>query len=333
MSKATSDAYAQGTLASESLPLAGRSDEATATDSWAARRRAIENGRYWVSRAGRRSRWRKRPFDALLALFGKVIRLTPFYARGQRNALDLKRVELDLAFAGLPPSFDGYRILHVSDPHLDHFPALAVAARALLGDVEVDMLALTGDIHGSPRAPIERSAGLLIDALSGVRVRGPRLAVLGNHDPAAMAGVLERAGFDVLINRSLVLRRADESLRVTGLDDVHSFYTDAAGAALHDHDGEFRIALVHSAEVADDADEAGYSLYLCGHTHGGQICLPGGRPVVTHLKRCRHAASGLWRQGRMTGYTSCGLGVSDLPLRFNTRGEVALITLRRSAAP
>ncbi len=89
---------------------------------------------------------------------------------------------------------------------------------------------------------------------------------------------------------------------------------------------------MHSAEVADDADEAGYALYLCGHTHGGQISLPGGRPLVTHLKRCRHAASGLWRQGRMTGYTSRGVGVSDLPLRFNTRGEVVVITLRRSAA-
>lgn len=292
----------------------------------------MENSRYWVSRAGRRSRWRKVPLDALVALFGKVIRLTPLYARGQRNVLDLKRVELDLVFANLPPAFDGYRILHVSDTHLDHFPALAGAARALLGDIEVDMLALTGDIHGHPRTPIERSAGLLMEALSGVRVRGARLAVLGNHDPAAMAGVLEGAGFDVLVNRSLLLRRADDRLRVTGLDDVNSFYTEAASAALQDHDGEFRVALVHSAEVADDADEAGYSLYLCGHTHGGQICLPGGRPVVTHLKRCRHAARGLWRQGRMTGYTSCGLGVSDLPLRFNTRGEVTLITLRRSAA-
>jgi predicted MPP superfamily phosphohydrolase len=90
---------------------------------------------------------------------------------------------------------------------------------------------------------------------------------------------------------------------------------------------------VHSAEVADDADAAGYALYLCGHTHGGQICLPGGRPLVTHLKRCRHAASGLWRQGRMVGYTSRGLGVSDLPMRFNTRGEVVVITLRRSTDP
>jgi predicted MPP superfamily phosphohydrolase len=258
-----------------------------------------------------------------------MLRLTPAYARGRRNALDLRKIELEIELPDLPSSFDGYRILQLSDTHLDHFPELAPAARALLDDVEVDMLVVTGDVHGHPGASIEHSAGLLMEALAGVRVRGPRLAVLGNHDPAAMAGVLEREGFDVLVNRSIAVWHGGDRLCVTGLDDVHSFYTEAALAALDDHDGGFRIALVHSAEVADDADEAGYALYLCGHTHGGQICLPGGRPLVTHLKRCRHAASGLWRQGRMVGYTSRGVGVSDLPMRFNTRGEVVVITLRR----
>jgi uncharacterized protein len=298
---------------------------------WATRRRAIEDSRYLVSRAGPYGRWRNLAFRVVVTVLDGTLCLTPVYARGRRNALDLKMVELELALPGLPPAFDGYSILQLSDTHLDHFPELAAAARTLLEGVEVDMLAVTGDVHGHPRAPIERSVALLMEALAGVRVRGPRLAVLGNHDPASMAGLLERAGFDVLVNRSIVLRRADDSLRVTGLDDVHSFYTEAALAALDSHDGEFRIALVHSAEVADDADAAGYALYLCGHTHGGQICLPGGRPLVTHLKRCRHAASGLWRQGRMAGYTSRGLGVSDLPLRFNTRGEVVVITLRRPA--
>ena len=318
-----------GMSVSQGLPLAGRAGKDNAMENWIAKRRLMERSRYWIGRGGRRSRWRKLPFAAFMAVLGAAVRMTPIYAAGRRNALALKRVEFDLSFPALPPSFDGYRILHVSDPHLDYFPELAVAARDLLGDLEVDMLAVTGDIHGNHRAPIERSAGLLTEALAGIKVLGPRLAVLGNHDPADMVGVLEEVGFEVLVNRSLVLRRAGENLRVTGLDDVNSFYTEAARAALHDHDDEFRIALVHSAEVADDADEAGYSLYLCGHTHGGQICLPGGRPVVTHLKRCRHAARGLWRQGGMTGYTSCGLGVSDLPVRFNTRGEIALITLRK----
>jgi len=298
---------------------------------WATRRRAIEDSRYLVNRAGPYGRWRKLAFRLVVRVLDGTLRRTTLFARGRRNALDLKKVELELELPGLPRAFDGYRILQLSDTHLDHLPELAAVARTLLHGVEVDMLAVTGDVHGHPRAPIEHSAALLMEALAGIRVSGPRLAVLGNHDPASMVDVLERKGFDVLVNRSILLQRGDDALRVTGLDDVHSFYTEAAVAALGDHDGEFRIALVHSAEVADDADAAGYALYLCGHTHGGQICLPGGRPLVTHLKRCRHATSGLWRQGRMIGYTSRGVGVSDLPLRFNTRGEVVVITLRRAA--
>ncbi|CAN5849542.1 hypothetical protein BH11PSE3_BH11PSE3_46610 [soil metagenome] len=301
-------------------------------ESWSAQRRAIESSEILVNRAGPRSRWSRLPFHVAMAMLKKVVPLTPFYARGRRNALDIRLVELELSLVGLPAAFDGYRILQVTDAHLDFLPELVPVARTVLADLEVDLLAMTGDVRGGYRSPPELSADLLDQALAGVTVRGPRLAVLGNHDPVEMVAALERVGFEVLINRSLVLRRGEDSMRVTGLDDVNSFYTEAALTALDDHAGKFRIALVHSAEVADDADAAGYSLYLSGHTHGGQIALPNGRPIVSNLKRCKHAASGLWRQGRMVGYTSCGLGVSDLPIRFNTRGELTVMTLRRSTA-
>ncbi len=299
---------------------------------WADRRRVLEAGRHRVGPAGRRGWRRQRLFDFLVRAVAGLLRPTPFHARGRRNALDLGLVELELAFPHLPPAFDGYRILQVSDTHLDVLPELAAIARELLAGLEVDMLAVTGDVQGKHRAPIERATGLLAEALEGVRVRGPRLAVLGNHDPASMAEALEGLGFEVLINRSLVLERAGERLHLTGLDDVNSFYTEAALAALTAPPpaGAFRIALIHSAEMADHAEAAGCSLYLCGHTHGGQICLPGGRPVVTHLTRCRQGARGLWRWGGMTGYTSSGLGISGPPLRFNCRGEAAVITLRRA---
>jgi predicted MPP superfamily phosphohydrolase len=86
--------------------------------------------------------------------------------------------------------------------------------------------------------------------------------------------------------------------------------------------------LVHSPEAALLAAEAGFALYLCGHTHGGQICLPGGIPVITNIQYRRRFASGPWRCGEMIGYTSRGLGTSGLPVRFFSRGEIALITLR-----
>ena len=146
-----------------------------------------------------------------------------------------RRVEIEVPLPGLPLSFDGYRILQISDTHLDVLPELVAAARHVLAGVEVDLLALTGDIHGTQSAPIAYSVELLMQALQDVRVRGPRLAILGNHDPVEMAALLEEKGFDVLVNRSQVIERGGERLRVTGLDDVHNFYTDAARAAFHDH--------------------------------------------------------------------------------------------------
>jgi len=194
----------------------------------------------------------------------------------------------------------------------------------------VDLLALTGDIHGRQRAPLADSTGPLAELIGAVRVKDRHLAILGNHDPAAMAEALEDLGFKVLINESTVLSRGGEHIVVTGLDDVHRFFTSDALAALSRAAEGFRIALVHSAEVADYAAAAGYDLYLCGHTHGGQICLPSGRPIITHLLRCGYGSVGLWRDGNMIGYTNSGLGVGDIPLRFNSRGEISIITLRRS---
>ncbi|MGE5504702.1 MAG: metallophosphoesterase, partial [Actinomycetota bacterium] len=98
--------------------------------------------------------------------------------------------------------------------------------------------------------------------------------------------------------------------------------------------GRFGIALVHSPELAPEAAAAGHRLYLCGHTHGGQISLPGGIPVLTHDQRRhgqvpRRLARGRWSHGAMTGITSTGAGASGIPLRFATPPEMLRITLRR----
>ena len=304
--------------------------ENAALAAWAAERERIACGVHWISPAGPRRRWRTRVFTAGVKLFATALRLTSLYERGRRNALTPALVALELRFPTLPAAFDGYRILHLSDTHLDALPELAPIARNMLSDVEVDLLALTGDVLAAHDAPPRRAVEPLAHALEGLVVHDRRLAVLGNHDPVAMVEALEKIGFEVLLNRSVRLDRGEDRIAVTGLDDVHQFYTQAAHAALFDGsaDGGFRIALIHSPEMADYADAAGVSLYLCGHTHGGQICLPGGRLLITRLTRCRHAASGLWRQVRTVGYTSRGLGSSAPTLRFNCPGEITLITLR-----
>jgi len=164
---------------------------------WAVRRRAIERGRYWIGPNGPRARWHKAITGKFLPLAGLGLWLIGLYGRGRRNALDIRRVEMDIVVPGLPNAFDGYRILHVSDTHLDALPELVEPARRLLADVEVDLLVVTGDVHGHLPAPVSRSVELLAEALRDVRVRGARMAVLGNHDAVEMLAALADKGFDV----------------------------------------------------------------------------------------------------------------------------------------
>ena len=87
---------------------------------------------------------------------------------------------------------------------------------------------------------------------------------------------------------------------------------------------EFTIALIHSPEAYDLAAECGVDLYLCGHTHGGQICLPFGIPILTHLRRGRKYVYGAWKYENMQGYTTSGTGCSGIPVRFNTHSEIVI---------
>lgn len=299
-------------------------------DDWAAARARIAASRHFISPAGPRPRWRTELFGLGLRLLDWTVRIMGLYGRGRRNALAPRLAELDVSFASLPAAFDGYRILHVSDSHLDALPELVAVGREALAGVEVDLVVFTGDVMAAYDVPPDIPAGLLGELLGDVPVRDRRLAILGNHDSIPAARALEEARFEVLINRSVTLHRGDERIAVTGLDDVHCFYTPAASAALVERAEAFHIALVHSPEMADRAAAAGVDFYLCGHTHGGQICLPGGRWLISRLTRCRHAVSGFWREGPTLGYTSRGLGASWPPLRYNCRGEMTLFTLRRS---
>ena len=85
--------------------------------------------------------------------------------------------------------------------------------------------------------------------------------------------------------------------------------------------------MVHTPELAMVASKNKYDLYLCGHTHGGQICLKEGVPLISHQFEGKQFNHGIWNIGAMTGYTSRGVGVSGMPVRFNCPAEVTLITL------
>ena len=280
----------------------------------------------------RHRRWGQ--FKRLLVAFRIVLKTTRLFEAGLRRALDLRLVELTLSHPELPPEFDGYRLLHLTDLHLDGMPNLDAVIAGLVRDRQVDLAVWTGDYRWRVHGAHEQVLSGIAEIVRAISASDGQFATLGNHDPAAMVDGLEALGLRVLANETISIRRSAASLHVTGLDDVHYFYTDMAAAALASAPAGFKIALVHSPEGAPLAAAAGYALYLCGHTHGGQVCLPGGTPILTNSALHWRHARGLWRRGKMLGYTSNGAGTSGLPVRFFSRGEVTLITLRsaRSAA-
>jgi hypothetical protein len=271
------------------------------------------------------------PLDLAKSGLRLALKLCGLWQRGVANGLDIRYRTVDLALPRLPRAFDGYRILHITDPHFDAAEGLGEAIVRTVTGAEVDLCVLTGDFRTAERGPFTE-IGILepLDAVrSGVRAADGFLATLGNHDTAEMLPHLRRLGLQVLINRTHHVRRAGATLALTGIDDVHSYYTPAAYAALAANDpATFGIVLAHSPEMAGEAAAAGYDMYLCGHCHGGQFCLPGGRPLITHLSRHRTLYAGAWRHGDMWGYTSSGAGLANPPIRFNCRGEVTEFRLR-----
>lgn len=252
--------------------------------------------------------------------------------RGSANAHDLHVAVREMAFEDLPQAFDGYTILFMSDLHVAQTPKAVAAAADLVRSMAPDLAVLGGDYQTFGRPTPAQVGTALAPLLGALAPPDGVLALLGNHDSHEVADELEGLGARVLVNEWASVTRGGAVLRLLGLDDVHSFFTPAATRALHEHRDGFRIALVHTPELATNAAEAGFRLYLAGHTHGGQICLPGGRPIVTFLDSHRALATGAWRWMGMQGYTTTGVGSGSPPLRFNCRPEIALIRLRRAAA-
>lgn len=271
------------------------------------------------------------PLDLVKAGMRVALKLCGLWRRGLANGLDIGYRTVELNLARLPRAFDGYRILHIADPHFDAADGLGDAIVRTVAGAEVDLCVLTGDLRNVERGPFTQTE--ILEPLAAirrtVRAHDGFVATLGNHDVAEMVAPLRDLGLRVLVNRTHHVHRGGQAIALTGIDDVHRYYTPAADAALAALGPRAcGIVLAHSPEMAGEAAAAGYSLYLCGHCHGGQLCLPGGRPLITHLSRHRDLYAGLWRYGEMWGYTSTGAGLADPPIRFNCRGEVTEFRLR-----
>jgi predicted MPP superfamily phosphohydrolase len=171
-------------------------------------------------------------FKVLIALFGFGLRLLGLYERGVRNAIDIRLNRLDLWFETLPKEFDGFRLLQLTDLHADFLPETLHAALELTVDVEADICVLTGDFRRRVKGSFDEILPAMEMLTSQISTRHGTYAVLGNHDCADMVEPFEALGIRVLVNETHTIFRDGAELHLTGTDDVHYYYTDAARQAL-----------------------------------------------------------------------------------------------------
>ena len=262
------------------------------------------------------------------AIIRSALKLTGLYWRARKNAERIIVKRNELRFAALPSLFDGYTILHISDMHVEMSEAAMQHLTELVDGMQYDLCVLTGDYRGKTFGPFEAA----LEGVASVRshLKQPIYGVLGNHDTIQMVPALEAMGIRMLLNECEVITRGDQRIHLAGIDDAHFFRVDnIEKAASQIPKEEFSILLSHTPEVYRQAAHANFSLMLSGHTHGGQLCLPGSIPIKLEAVLPRRMGAGAWHYHNMSGYTSVGAGSSVLAVRLNCPPEITLHCLRR----
>jgi uncharacterized protein len=259
------------------------------------------------------------------------LKLAGVYGRGHRNAAQIELRRHDVTSSRIPKAFDGFTILQLSDLHVEMSEGAMMRLAAMLPDIDYDLCVLTGDYRAQTFGSYETALAGMARLCS--TLKRPIYGVLGNHDTIRMVPGLEDMGIQMLLNENHAIERGNQRIYLAGIDDAHFYRVDniekaATGIPL----GNFSILLSHTPEVYQQASYADFSLLLSGHTHGGQICLPGRIPITLHSVLPRHMGSGAWRYRDMVGYTSVGAGSSIVPVRFNCPPEITLHRLRQLSA-
>jgi len=240
----------------------------------------------------------------------------------------LRVITREVAVRGLPPAFDGYRIVHLTDIHI-HKTLRDEWFRAVLDEAqarEPDVLLFGGDfISKWPFVPRVEEFFAGITAPDGVWF------VRGNHDfwksPQRLARLARRCGMRLLSNEGATISRDGRCISLVGLESPYVAVSqperDALGRLPHP-----RVALVHNPEAFAEASALGCVLALAGHTHGGQVRLPLFGTTLSGTSAGPRLASGAARVGRMLAITSTGQG-AFFPFRFLCPPELHVIVLRR----
>jgi uncharacterized protein len=251
------------------------------------------------------------------------------------NEVDVTKLELKVP--RLAATFDGFKIALLSDFHFGPYTGereVSAAVRAA-NELHPDVMALLGDFVTEPMTGDSRSGAKKAEpcaqVLSGLRSRLGTFAVLGNHDyatdPELVADALQSHGVTLLRNANRAFEQDGARLWLLGVSDVDFGLANLADALTKVPEAETKMLLAHEPDFADHSSQHGIDIQFSGHSHGGQVRIPGVHPLWLPPLAKKYY-DGYYRVGPMQLYTNRGIGTVGLPFRFCCPPEVTLVTLR-----
>jgi len=260
---------------------------------------------------------------SLRSIIRNCLRLVLLHGRARRNARRIEIRHNHIKLPRLPAAFEDFTLLQISDLHLDMAADFPHALIEAVRQVEYDLCVLTGDFRAETFGPYEAA----LQGLQQVRTQleGEVYAILGNHDTVCMVPGMESMDIRLLLNEQVTLQRGGDTIYLVGIDDPHYYRADnLEKAAENIPEDAVSILLAHSPEIYQHAAHADFDVMLCGHTHAGQICLPGGVPLMCNASCPRSLCAGAWSYHGLSGYTSAGSGACVVDVRLNCPPEITL---------
>jgi hypothetical protein len=262
-----------------------------------------------------------------LATFGHARLISPFKTQ---------YLQLPMPLPNLPPSFENFRILHLTDFHAGGYMPLSHLQKVIahVNTLSYDLVAITGDLVSHDLKYVNAISDLIAN------LRRPIAVTFGNHDYSqtiepwtshevadALASALQSRNIEVLRNRSLAIKHADGQIQIVGLDDFWSGSYSPEKAFAGIDKNQPIIALSHNPDSIFSLARHGAHFVLAGHTHGGQIRIPILGSLVLPV-RFKQYDQGLFDVRGAKLYVSRGVGCR-VPVRFRCPPEVTTFTLTR----
>ena len=252
------------------------------------------------------------------------------------NWVKVERVNLKLP--GLSPEFSGIRVAQISDIHMGGWMNASRLQQVadLVLEQKPELLLLTGDFLVGHTFDKNSEGHLqdMVNILSPLAKSIPSFGILGNHDYWTNAGavreLLKSSGIVDLTNSVFTVSRGNKNFHLCGVDDIWEGDVRLGEIVAKLPKDGAAILLAHEPDFADTSAATGrFDLQVSGHSHGGQVVIPFyGPPILPFLGRKYH--SGLYQVGNMLQYTSRGVGMAMLPVRFNCPPEITIFTLSRN---